>query len=55
MYCTRIRVPLVATMAERGVYLSVTLVICSENGGWPAVIPNSAIGSHAKDITPNAV
>ena len=55
MYCTRIRVLLAATMNERGVDLSVTLVICSENGRWPAVISNSAIGSHAKDITPNAV
>ena len=55
MYCTRIHVPLAATMAERGVDSSVTLVICLENGRWPAVISNSAIGSHAKDITPNAV
>ena len=30
MYCTRIHVPLAATMAERGVDLSVTLVICSK-------------------------
>ena len=55
MYRTRICVPLAATMAERGVDLLVTLVICSENGQWPAVISNSALGSHAKDITPNAV
>ena len=55
MYCTHIHVPLAATMAERGVDLSVTLVICLENGRWLAVIPNSAIGSHAKDIIPNAV
>ena len=31
-HCTRIRLPLAATMAERGIDLSVMLAICSENG-----------------------
>ena len=43
MYCRRIHLPLVATMAEQGVDLLVMLAICSENGRWPAVISNSAI------------